>query len=240
LLEPEPYSADRDIPDTEVIVVPSPSPVFVDSTGRRSRLLRRVAYAFGALCMLYGGLVSVSLAGGPVSSSAVLPLPNLPDATERVVEAQPIPTPTPSPASSGSPRALLVTEALPRRMAPATRDAGTRPLEATRTPRAGTTPTPSKTPKPTTPAAKPVESATTPANSAPPSPSTSVTTPAPAPGTVPPENPPAPEPPPVPDASSSGGGGGGGVAGPAPDPADAPAEEPAAEVNEPVAVEGAA
>ena len=42
-----PISADAEILDTEVIVVAQPSPVFVDSTGRRRRVLRRVAYGFG-------------------------------------------------------------------------------------------------------------------------------------------------------------------------------------------------
>jgi hypothetical protein len=125
--------------------------VFDDSAGQGSRLLHRVAYAFGALGMLYGGLVSVSLAGGPVSSSALLPLP-LPDDAHRVVEARPIPTPTPSPASSGSPQALVVTPALPRRIAPVTRDAGTPPLGATHMPPGSRTPAPWKTPKPTCPA----------------------------------------------------------------------------------------
>ena len=60
-----------------MILVAQPAPVFVDSTGRRRRLLRRLAYGFGAFCMVYGGLISLSLAGGPVSPSAVLPFPGL-------------------------------------------------------------------------------------------------------------------------------------------------------------------
>jgi hypothetical protein len=63
-------------PQTNLI---APAPVFVDAEGRRARLLRRLAYAFGALVLVYGGLISVSLAGGPVRSSAVLPLPLLED-----------------------------------------------------------------------------------------------------------------------------------------------------------------
>src|SRR3954468_18980125 len=94
-----PPFADVEIPDTQVIDVAPPSPVFVDSTGRRRRLLRRVAYGFGALCMVYGGLISVSLAGGPVSSSGVRPLPGLADDSgdeEEVVLARPSPTPIPA------------------------------------------------------------------------------------------------------------------------------------------------
>src|SRR3712207_1200941 len=105
--------------ETEVIVVSTPAPVFVDSTGRRRRVLRRLAYGFGALCMLYGGLVSVSLAGGPVSSSAVLPLPDLHgDPDEQVAEDRPVPSV--APAVTPTPRSMFVTEALPRRPVSAT------------------------------------------------------------------------------------------------------------------------
>jgi hypothetical protein len=250
-LEPKTlFSADRDIPDTEVIVVPAPAPVFVDSTGRRRTLLRRLAYAFGGLCMLYGGLVSVSLAGGPVSSSAVLPLPDLHSSDDDdAVDARP--SPTPAPTITGAPQPLLITEALPRRAAPATREVGVRSLEVARTPTPSASPTLSKTPPPSaSTTTKPVESTTKPSQSGSPSPSTSTSTTAPNPGTVPPgNNPPAPGPPSVPSNPSQGGSGGGSstggssgsgssgtddpVAAPtqAPagdDPADAPAEDPAA------------
>ena len=107
-----PQFVDHDIPDTEVIVVSAPAPVFVDSTGRRRKVFRRLAYAFGALCMLYGGLVSVSLAGGPVSSSAVLPLPDLHGDDDEIVEARPSPTPIPT--VTTAPQTRFLTEALRR------------------------------------------------------------------------------------------------------------------------------
>jgi hypothetical protein len=93
-----PHHVDQHFPDTEVIAVPEPAPVFVDSTGRRSRVLRGMALAFGVLLVAYGGLVSVSLAGGPVSSSAVLPFPVF-DEDERDEEhpRKPARTPQPSP-----------------------------------------------------------------------------------------------------------------------------------------------
>lgn len=94
--------------ETEVIAVPEPAPVFVDSTGRRSRLLRRVALAFGVLLVAYGGLVSISLAGGPVSSSAVLPLPGLDDDEDEDDEPQARPTPAPAPTPSVSPARRVV------------------------------------------------------------------------------------------------------------------------------------
>ncbi len=88
-------------------MVAQPAPVFVDSTGRRRRLLRRFAYGFTASCMVYGGLISLSLAGGPVSPSAVLPLPGL------VVDDEP-PTgdllPRPEPVVT-APKSVLVNEA---------------------------------------------------------------------------------------------------------------------------------
>jgi hypothetical protein len=88
-----PFSANADeMHETEVIVVSTPAPVFVDSARRRRRVLRRLTYGFGALCMLDGDLVSVSLAGGPVSSGAVLPLPDLHGEPDKpVAENRPVP-----------------------------------------------------------------------------------------------------------------------------------------------------
>ncbi|MEU8658864.1 hypothetical protein [Actinoplanes philippinensis] len=111
--------------ETEVIAVPEPAPVFVDSTGRRSRLLRRVALAFGVLLVAYGGLVTISLAGGPVSSSAVLPLPGFDDEDEDPEpDPKPQPTPAPTPTPSVSPA---------RRIESAVRDGGDqrRPVAST-------------------------------------------------------------------------------------------------------------
>lgn len=195
-------SVDRDIPDTEVIVVPAPAPVFVDSTGRRRRLLRRLSYAFGAVCVLYGGLISVSLAGGPVSSSAILPLPDLGGGT--AAEARPTPTPHPT---LVSPKARAIIEALPRRDLPATgneRLAATRPVTTPAAPRATSKPA---TPKPSATTSKPVESTPTPTPSASPSASTSPT-PSTSPSTAPTRQPP----PAPPGAPSTGVGGSGGSA----------------------------
>src|SRR4051794_2873 len=116
------------MPDTEIIVVAHPSPVFVDSTGRRRRLLKRVAYGFGALCMVYGGLISVSLAGGPVSSSALLPLPRPvggDDEDEHLVMPRPSPpSEPPAPRPTGQP----ILEVFPRRGAPVTRTSTASPV----------------------------------------------------------------------------------------------------------------
>ena len=224
LQEPRnPPIAHVDIPDTEVIVVAHPSPVFVDSTGRRRRLLKRAAYGFGALCMVYGGLISVSLAGGPVSSSAVLPLPALADdGEEDVVMARPSPTPEPP---TAAPTRHPILEMFPRRAAPAARttEAGMATLRSTsatpersRTPSAGPTTKPSTRPT----AVKPIESATTqPSTPESTPPTTETTTPVP------------PVPPAVPTTSTGGGGGGATDEGddqPVDPPAtEAPAEDPA-------------
>jgi hypothetical protein len=185
-------SDDRDILDTEVIVVPAPSPVFVDTTGRRRRLLRRLSYAFGAVCMVYGGLVSVTLAGGPVSTSAILPLPDLGD-----VAAAARPSPTPLPAL-GPPKARAIIEALPRRdlVAAETDRFVANRRAATPSPRASSKPA---TPKPSTTTSRPVESTPTPKPSATPS-ATSSATPSASPTTRPTK-----QPPPAPPTSGTGG-----------------------------------
>jgi hypothetical protein len=191
--EPRNPPSDPDIPDTEVIVVSAASPVFVDSTGRRRRLLRRLSYAFGGICIVYGGLVSVALAGGPVSPSTVLPLPDLgnDDGEQAEVRASPAPQPTST---------KLITEALQPRAAPIRRPVEKRniaPRPAPVKPAPVRTPAPkpptkrAPTPTPSVAPTRPVESTVTP------SPSVSVP---PVPTTPPvvkgnPPLPPAPAPP---------------------------------------------
>ncbi|GAA1599605.1 hypothetical protein [Actinoplanes couchii] len=148
------HNIDPHAPDTEVIAVPEPAPVFVDSTGRRSRLLRRVALAFGVVLIGYVGLVSVSLAGGPISSSAVLPLPGLDDEPEP--EATPPPTPEPAPSATASARILESATRTPEQR---------RPIAAPTSRKASPVPSKSPTPKPSVSTApspsvtKPLESA---------------------------------------------------------------------------------
>jgi hypothetical protein len=189
-----PHSVDSDSPDTEVIAVSSPASVFVDSTGRRRRLLRRVSYVFGGLCMVYGGLVSVSLAGGPVSSSAVLPLPDLRHDDTEEAAAGPRPAPIPVPSASSRPLESYVADVVPRRRATAnvTRIAPRPPA-----PRASVKPSTSPAPS----SAKPVESTTKPST---PAPSATTLLP-PLPTKTPVVVPPAP---PVPQSGTGGSGGG--------------------------------
>jgi len=182
-----PQPADRDIPDTEVIVVSAPTPVFVDSTGRRRRRLQRLAYAFGAVCLLYGGLISVSLAGGPVRPSAVLPLPDLPDRRDSSIDARP--SPTPEPVVSSPAKTPLVGEALPHRSLSLTRDrhgaVAPKPPALSPSPSAK----PVKTPAPSGTTTRPAASPTTPAPAPTPSVDRTPTTVARAPSPPPPSPP---------------------------------------------------
>lgn len=120
--------------------------MFVDSTGRRRRVLRRLSWAFGAICVVYGGLVSVSLAGGPVSPSTVLPLPNLDndDGDQAEIRTNPVPTPTST---------KLITEALPPRAAPLRRPIEHRNVAPRPAPVKAAPP---RTPAPRTPTRPPV------------------------------------------------------------------------------------
>jgi hypothetical protein len=215
-----PQSEERDTPDTEVIVRSDASPVFVDATGRRRRLLRRLTYAFAGLCMVYGGLISVSLAGGPVSSSAILPVP---DHDEKPADPRPDPTPTPA---ATTPKAEPIIEALPRRTVPlAHPDLARRSPPGPARPAAPAPPKPTPSPKVST--TKPAESTTTPAPSG-----TSPTSGATAPPVVGSPSPPAPRPPSVSPTDGDSSGAGDTPAPPAPpvvedDPAEtAPAPTP--------------
>jgi len=225
-----PHSANHDILDTEVIVVSSPAPVFVDSTGRRRRLLRWLSYAFGGLCMIYGGLVSVSLAGGPVSSNVVLPLPDLRDDDAEQEATGPRPAPIPAPSASARPVELFVP---PRRAAAADVTGVAEPRPPAAPARSSAPP---RTPPPTS--AKPVESTTVPTVPVSVTPAPSATSPA----TEPPIKLPVPVPPAPPRPTSSGGTGGGGgisdedadetLAGPATQTENEPADEPVPRAEE--------
>jgi hypothetical protein len=82
----------------------SAAPIFVDSSGQRRRLARRLSFGvIGILCG-YGCLVAVSFAGGPIPPAALLPVPGMPAAKNPAPEPAPAaPAPsTPSGAASGS------------------------------------------------------------------------------------------------------------------------------------------
>ncbi|MFI5840769.1 hypothetical protein ACIA8K_13780 [Catenuloplanes sp. NPDC051500] len=164
---------------TEALPINSPSagPVFVDATGRRRKRVRRLAYAVGALCMVYTGMVGVSLAGGPVSPHALLPfpevlenaLPGLLPPEPSPTEATPIRSADPQQNTAGPYQAFPQPDVLPQLPPVPTQTVGVglgvkptvtpttspRPLES-----AVVTPTPSKPADPTP--VTPTPSATTP------------------------------------------------------------------------------
>ncbi|MDX3075582.1 hypothetical protein [Streptomyces sp. MI02-7b] len=66
-----------DDPETELISLPGP--VFVDSSGRRARVVRRAGWAIGAACSLYTAALVLSLSGAtPIAPKTLLPLPGVP------------------------------------------------------------------------------------------------------------------------------------------------------------------
>ena len=58
-------------------------PVFVDSSGKRRRWIRRGSVAVVTITTAYGVVVALSFLGGPVPPNALLPLPGIPGATTR-------------------------------------------------------------------------------------------------------------------------------------------------------------
>lgn len=73
--------------------------MFVDATGRRHRRVRRIAYAVGAACIAYTGLVAASIVGQPARPGALALLPAPTERPHSVVR----PTRSPKAATSGVP-----------------------------------------------------------------------------------------------------------------------------------------
>ncbi|MEU1616456.1 hypothetical protein ABZ479_04030 [Streptomyces sp. NPDC005722] len=64
-------------PETELIALPGP--VFVDSSGRRARAVRRAGWAIAAACSVYTAALALSLSGAtPIAPKTLLPLPGVP------------------------------------------------------------------------------------------------------------------------------------------------------------------
>ncbi|WP_175441457.1 hypothetical protein [Micromonospora humi] len=153
-------------PTDLIPVTPEPPPVFVDSTGRRRRRLRRLAYCAGAAGVLYTGLVGISFAGGPVTPDTVIPFVEATAEDQRPASTPPTTSPPPSatavpPPARTAPARPPVTSATP---------GGT---SGTAGPTAGRSPRPTGSPStvpPTTrpPAATTAPPTTTPATTAPP------------------------------------------------------------------------
>jgi len=163
--------------------------VFVDATGRRRRRVRRIAYAIGAACLTYTGLVGASVIGHPARPGALAPLPAPADRPLPAVRhTQPPERPTSGVPLPGGDRPDL--EAVPMRVQRREPDAPPppRPLRVPEPARTESTPLP----VPATPAPVPTEP---PTPTQPPPPPEPTDPPQPEP-TAPPEptDPPAPEP----------------------------------------------
>lgn len=181
----------------------APSPVFVDSTGRRKRRFRTAGYLAGGLGMAYAAMLGLSFVGGPIGPGTLLPVPGMPESA--VVNTGPEPEGSMSPISEGQlaredgdkqvSRIGATSTPKPKTSGGATPKAGAvkpTPAKSSVAPSGTTAPTPPKT----TPPANPTTAAPPP----PPTPTAVPTTPPPSPSV---------DPPVTPSASVSGGGGGG-------------------------------
>ncbi|WP_329268328.1 hypothetical protein [Streptomyces sp. NBC_01451] len=179
-------------PDTDTVrLVPEPAagqdgsdPVFVDSSGRRGRRIRRVVYAAGALCAGYTAVLALSFMGAtPFAPRTVLPVPGVPSEKPGSVGETPRDLPvTPATSPSGGPS--VSPSDIPGPSATPT-DSG-QPSSPATSPGPPTTPTGDTSP--TTASGTPSDTET-PASTGPPeetpspSPATSGTTPTASPGT---------------------------------------------------------
>jgi len=121
-------------------IEPGPSPVFVDNTGRRARLARRVAWTVAACCVSYLAVFGISLAAGPVSP--MVPIGRFPELAPAQVGAGPVGTTPPTPTTSRG-------KAVARTRSTATTGAVAPPPVTVPTPATAVVPT--TTPVPTTP-----------------------------------------------------------------------------------------
>ncbi|MDD9379675.1 hypothetical protein M8Z33_24060 [Streptomyces sp. ZAF1911] len=80
-----------------------PSPVFVDSSGRRQRRVRRLGWLLVVPAAGYIVLLLSSLFGGPTLSSPLLPLPHPSQAAPDAAPSK-APAASPAPGSAGAPK----------------------------------------------------------------------------------------------------------------------------------------
>jgi hypothetical protein len=134
------------------------APVFVDATGRRRRQVRRVAYAVGAVCMTYTGLVGASVIGDPVRPGAFGPLAQPGERPAPLVRQTPTPHRPPTvdlPWRGGHIDPAPETVPL-RRMVAAARPGTTEPGPPPESPDVESTPAPVRPTESATPTAPPV------------------------------------------------------------------------------------
>jgi len=184
LVNGEPVPAADEPTQENAVVHVGEEPVFVDTSGRRRTILRRVGIGIGALAVAYLALFVVSLAGGPRPPGIPLPeaVAGEPDRTQTELDGSvpgtpatgpSEPTPGGSPTStagagSGDAPATTPADPVPSAVPPG---AAVPPVPAPPPAPSTATPVPTTTPAPTAPASP---------TPAPASPSPLVTVPAPA------------------------------------------------------------
>ncbi|WP_173156959.1 hypothetical protein [Phytohabitans suffuscus] len=125
------------------------TPVFVDASGRRRRRVRRIAYAVGAACLAYTGLVGASVVGHSARPGALTLMP-VPSERPTPAAHQTQPPRRPTTGVPLPPGDRPHVEAIPLRLQGRDQRASppTRSPRAAKPPRTESTPTPS----PSTPA----------------------------------------------------------------------------------------
>lgn len=88
---------------------PDQTPVFVDPSGRRRRVLRVLIGVAVAGVLVYVALLVVALSGGPVKPSSLLPIPAAEDAPTTTATTPPTTTPAATSETTTAPDATTRT-----------------------------------------------------------------------------------------------------------------------------------
>jgi hypothetical protein len=150
--------------------LPAVTEIFVDATGRRRRRMRRIAYAVGATCLIYTGLVGTSVVGRSAGPVALEPFPAPSDRPP----VRPAPAPR-RPAAAAAPE-QDIRRGAPLRVtrttsAPERATVGPAPVAVAThrpDPRLESTPTPAPTRTPPVPTPAPTSPSTPPPRTSPP------------------------------------------------------------------------
>jgi hypothetical protein len=196
--------------------------VFVDSSGRRARVVRLVRFGITGLCALYTTVLGLSLAGAAaIAPHTLLPLPGVPSTSFRIEpadepdESEATPRPRKVAVSSDEPVTTAPEGGAPWDAAPATEPLLATPAKTPDAPtRSGPAPKPAPAPAPAKDPAEPPTHPQNPPDSSPDPvpPATPAPTPEPpAPPTPTPEPTASPTPEPPSDDGSAGGDQGGGT-----------------------------
>ncbi|MFF4908129.1 hypothetical protein ACFY2T_25070 [Streptomyces sp. NPDC001260] len=158
---PRPRHGTRSGTETLPLIPPAPArpitdggeadPVFVDSSGRRARRIRRVGYTAAGLCAAYTAVLALSFMGAtPFAPRTVLPVPGVPSEEPGRVREIPgrHPPSTTTPPSRGG--ASPSPSDIPGVVVPGSSGTVTDPPSATRRPSAPSTTTDGTSPAPTT------------------------------------------------------------------------------------------